>query len=218
MLDLLRFALAILPLAAYTNVLGLLRLRSGPTVMSGAMDLLLLGLAIIGVVAIGPIELFFPRAAYALLGGWVWFVLIALYFFILMLIALNTSPKLVVYGLEAKLLKQHVCELLESQKIRAHWLGEFVEMPELGVRACIETAGRGSISQLKAAGKVQNLSGWFTLERLLVEKVATVATNQRGEAIFWLLTSFAIFGIAALLIGSELPRLQQVIAGMFESQ
>ena len=135
MLDLLRFAFAILPLAAYTNVLGLLRLRARPTVISGAMDTLLLGLALIGLVAIGPIELFFPRGASALLGGWVWFVLLALYFFILMLVALNTSPKLVVYGLDSKSLKQHVCEVLEQQKIRAEWLGDLVDLPELGVRA-----------------------------------------------------------------------------------
>ena len=95
MLDLLRFAIAILPLAAYFNVLGLMRLRSAPTVVSGAMDLLLLGLALLGVVAIGPIELFFPRAAYSLLGIWIWIVLIALYCFVLMLVALNTAPKLV---------------------------------------------------------------------------------------------------------------------------
>ncbi len=216
MLDLLRFAFAILPLAAYTNVLGLLRLRSRPTVMSGAMDTLLLGLAVIGMVAIGPIELFFPRAASALLGGWVWFILLALYFFVLMLIAFNTSPKLVVYGLDSKMLKQHVCEVLDEQKIRGEWLGDLVDLPELGVRACIEPAGRGSISQMQAAGKLQNLTGWFTLERLLIEKVAGANTHQRGEALFWLLTSFALFGIAAILISSDLPRLQQAVASFFE--
>lgn len=218
MLDLLRFALAILPLAAYTNVLGLLRLRASPTVLSGAMDTLLLGLAVVGVVAIGPIELFFPRAAYSLLGGWVWFVLIALYFFILMLIALNTSPKLVVYGLDANELKKQLCESLAENQIQADWLGSLVELPELGVRACIEPAARGCISQIQAAGKAQNLTGWFTLERLLVEKVSGLRTGQRGEAAFWLLTSCALFGLAAVLISNELPRLQQAIASFFETQ
>lgn len=218
MLDLLRFALAILPLAAYFNVLGLLRLRSKPTVLSGAMDTLLLGLAVIGLIAIGPIELFFPRAAYSLLGGWVWFVLIALYFFVLMLIALNTSPKLVVYGLDAGQLKLHLCELLAENQIKADWLGSMVELPELGVRACIESAGRGRISQIQSAGKVQNLTGWFTLERLLVDKVRSTKISQRGEAIIWLVMSFALFGIAAVFISSELPRLHQAIAGIFESQ
>ena len=216
MLDLLRFAIAILPLAAYTNVLGLLRLRSKPTVLSGAMDLLLLGLAVIGIVAIGPIELFFPRAAYSLLGAWVWIVLIALYLFILMLLALNTPPKLVVYGLDHEMLRSQVCELLEQEQIRSAWLGYLVDLPELGVRACIEPAGRGSVSQIHAAGKQQNLTGWFTLEKLLLEKVAKTRINQRSQAIIWISVSFLLIAIAALLINNDLPRLQQVMADMFE--
>ncbi len=218
MLDLLRFALAILPLAAYANILGLLRLRSRPTVLSGAMDTLLLGLGLVGVVAVGPMELFFPRAAYSLLGGWVWFVLIALYFFVLMLVALNTSPKLVVYGLDANALQHQLCALVEQQAIQAKWLGNLVELPELGVRACIEPAGRGRISQIQAAGKIQNLTGWFTLERLLVEKLSSVGVHQRREAILWLLASFAIFGFAAALISSDLPRLHDAVAGIFDAQ
>ena len=218
MLDLLRFALALLPLAAYTNVLGLLRLRSSPTVMSGAMDTLLLGLALVGIIAIGPIELFFPRAAYSLLGGWVWFVLIALYIFILLLVALNTPPKLILYGLNVNELKTKLCELLVDHQVKADWLGDLVELPELGVRACIESAGRGNISQLLAAGKVQNLSGWFTLERLLVESAAKTKSRQTSEAIYWMLISFVLFGMASLLIANDLPRLHQAVASVFDSQ
>ena len=217
MLDLLRFAIAILPLAAYTNVLGLMRLRSAPTVVSGAMDLLLLGLALIGIVAIGPIELFFPRAAYSLLGIWVWIILIALYFFVLMLLALNTSPKLVVYGLDHRNLRLQFCELLEQEKIRAEWLGDLVDLPDLGVRAYIEPAGRGCVSQIHSAGNHQNLTGWFTLEQLLVKKVSKSSIDQRGQACFWLLTSFMLFGVAVLLISNDLPRLKKVAASVFES-
>ena len=216
MLDLLRFAVAILPLAAYTNVLGLLRLRSRPTVLSGAMDLLLLGLAVIGVIAIGPIELFFPRAAYSLLGIWVWIVLIALYLFILMLLALNTPPKLVVYGLDHEALRVQFCELLEEEHIRAQWLGDLVELPELGVRACIEPAGRGGVSQIHSAGGQQNLTGWFTLERLLVNKVSSVRNRQYAQGIALVCVSLLLLGIAVLLISNDLPRLQQAMVTLFE--
>ena len=216
MLDLLRFAIAILPLAAYFNVLGLMRLRSAPTVVSGAMDLLLLGLALLGVVAIGPIELFFPRAAYSLLGIWIWIVLIALYFFVLMLMVLNTAPKLVVYGLDHRSLRTQLCELLDQEKIRSEWLGDMVDLPELGVRACIEPAGRGCVSQVHSAGKQQDLTGWFTLERLLAKKISKSNIDQRGQAILLLLTSFVLFGIAVLLISNDLPRLQSVVVSFFD--
>lgn len=217
MLDLLRFAIAILPLAAYTNVLGLMRLRSAPTVVSGSMDLLLLGLALMGIVAIGPIELFFPRAAYSLLGIWVWIILIALYFFVLMLLALNTSPKLVVYGLDHRNLRLQFCELLEQERIRSEWLGDLVDLPDLGVSAYIEPAGRSCVSQIHSAGNHQNLTGWFTLEQLLVKKVSKSSIDQRGQACFWLLTSFMLFGVAVLLISNDLPRLKKVAASVFES-
>jgi len=216
MLDLIRFAIALLPLAAYTHVLGLLRLRSVPTVLSGAMDFLLLGLAVIGFVAIGPIELFFPRAAYSLLGIWVWVVLIALYFFVVMLVALNTAPKLIVYGLSASDLKTIVCEMLTEQQVQAAWLGDVVELPELGIRACIEQAGRASVSHIQSTGKQQNIMGWYTLERLLVKKLSTVRVQQRHQAMVWLMTSFLLFGLAAFLISNDLPRLKQAMLMMFE--
>ena len=215
MLDLLRFAIALLPLAAYANVLGLLRLRSCPTVLSGAMDLILLGFAVIGLIAIGPIELFFPRAAYSLLGGWVWTILIALYLFVLMLLALNTTPKLVIYGLDHSQLREQVNDMLQKEEIRSEWLGDLLELPELGVRACLEQAGRG-VSQIHAAGKQQNLTGWFTLERLLVDKLASTRIRQRPQAILWLNISFVLFGIAAILIANDLPRLQQAMVSIFE--
>jgi hypothetical protein len=215
MLDLIRFAIALLPLAAYTNVLGLLRLRSVPTVLSGAMDFVLLGLAVIGLMAIGPIELFFPRAAYSLLGIWVWIVLIALYFFMIMLIALNTAPKLIVYGLEARVLKKAVSELLAENEVRSDWLGDIVEIPDFGVRACIEPAGRSAVAQIHSAGKEQSLTGWLTLERLLTHKVATMRIDQKRQAIKWILTSFLLFGVATFFISSDLPRLQQAMSILF---
>jgi len=179
------------------------------------MDIILLGFAVIGLIAIGPIELFFPRAAYSLLGGWVWIILIALYLFVLMLLALNTTPKLVVYGLNQSALREQVCDLLQKEQIRSEWLGDLLELPELGVRACIEQAGRG-VSQIQSAGKHQNLTGWFTLERLLVDKLASTRIRQIPQAVLWLNISFVLFGIAAVLIANDLPRLQQAMVSIFD--
>jgi hypothetical protein len=216
MFDFLRIAVAILPLAAYTNVIGLLRLRTHPTVLSGTMDIVLLGLAMIGIIAIGPIELFFPRAAYSLMGVWVWGVLIALYFFTLMLCALNTAPRLIVYGLDSDSLRSEVCSLLEKEQIRSEWLGDVCEMPELGVRVCVEAAGKGKISQLHAVGREQNLTGWLTLERLLVDHVSKLSILQRRESIMWLNASVLLFAVAIVLIANDLPRLQQAMAQVFD--
>lgn len=218
MLDLIRFTIAILPLAAYANVLGLLRMRPTPTVLSGAMDIVLLGLAAIGFIAIGPMELFFPRAAYSLLGVWVWVVLIALYLFILMLVALNTTQKIIVYGLDAVELRSQVCDALQSNQIEANWLGDVVEMPDLGIKACIEPAGRQRISQMVAAGDKQNLNGWLTFEKLLVQQVSKTSVNQRKQGWVWLAISLMLFGLAAGLVSQDLPRLKQAMTSMFERE
>jgi hypothetical protein len=159
--------------------------------------------------------LFFPRAAYSLLGGWIWIVLLALYFFVLLLIALNLAPRLIVYGVDTPRLKQVVMEALEEQSIASDWMGEIVCVPELGIRAHVETAGRAAVAQLQATGKEQNLNGWFTLERLLVKKMAGMSTSQPRLALFWLSLSFALFGLGAMLLSSDLPRLKQAISMFF---
>ena len=216
MLDLLRFAIAILPLAAYTQILGLLCMRTKPTVLNGAMDFLLLGLAVIGFVAIGPIELFFPRAAYSILGPWVWVVLLSLYFFVIMLIALNSNFKLVVYGVESFVLKSAIQEILKQEQIESTWVNDIVEVPSLGVRACVEKAGRVKLSKLEAVGRSQNPTGWYTLERLLVKRLDQHKTNQHAQAFSWIATSLLLFGISVTLISSDLPRLKQAIAILFD--
>ena len=218
MLDLLRFAFALLPLAAYCNILGLLRMRSVPTVLSGAMDFLLLGLAMVGLIAIGPIELFFPRAAYSLLGEWVWLVLLALYFFVVMLIALNGSPKLIVYGLSVDELKKSLCDALAESNMQSEWLGNIVELSELGVRASIEKAGRYSVSQIQSAGREQSLVGWFNLEQVLVKTLSKHRVRQHRHAVIWLLTSFVLFGVAVLMLSTELPRLKQAISVLLQGE
>lgn len=91
--------LAILPLGAYLVMLGFIRLRGQVLVTTGGRDTFALSLAIAGLVAIGPGELFFPAAAGATFGPAVWPVLAMLYFLLVLLWVLYQRPRLVVYGL-----------------------------------------------------------------------------------------------------------------------
>jgi len=216
MLDLIRFSVAILPLAAYFQVLGLLRLRLRPTVINGATDFMLLGSAMVGLIAIGPIELFFPRAAYSILGPWVWFVLIALYFFVIILIALNSKFKLVVYGLDSESLKKTIQECLIQEQLEATWGNDIVEIPSLGLRASIEKAGIGKTSSLEAIGRRQNPMGWYAMEKILSTQLKPNASKQVAEACRWIALSLVLFGISAAMIAQDLPRLKRELAVMFD--
>ena len=69
-MDYLRLALGVLPLGIYLLVMGLLAMRRRPTLITSGQDALLVGFALSGFVWIGPIELFFPTGAYAVLGEW----------------------------------------------------------------------------------------------------------------------------------------------------
>ncbi|MEO1615317.1 MAG: hypothetical protein AAFV88_05675 [Planctomycetota bacterium] len=90
--------IALLPLVAYLLVLGVIRLSGRVLVTTGGRDIAALGFAISGLVAIGPIELFFPKAAAGVFGPWIWVTLGLFYGLIVTLIALTSRPKLVVYG------------------------------------------------------------------------------------------------------------------------
>ena len=90
--------LALVPLIGYLAVLSLIRLSGGTLVTTGARDIAALGVAISGLIAVGPIELFFPRPAATVFGAKVWIALVVFYGLCVSLIALTSRPKLVVYG------------------------------------------------------------------------------------------------------------------------
>lgn len=92
------FLLALLPLIAYLAVFSLIRLSGWALVTTGGRDIAALAVAISGMLAIGPAELFFPTAAASMFGPMVWLALAAFYALSVSLIALTTPPKLVVYG------------------------------------------------------------------------------------------------------------------------
>jgi hypothetical protein len=90
--------LALLPLIGYLTVFSLIRLSGKALVTSGGRDVAALAIAVSGMIAVGPGELFFPTSAAAVFGPVVWVALAVFYGLSVSLIALTMSPKLVVYG------------------------------------------------------------------------------------------------------------------------
>ena len=107
--------MATLPLAAYLTLFGIIRLSGKPLVTTGGRDIFAIAVAISGLIAVGPAELFFPTAAATLFGFAIWPVLAFLYLLIVILIALSSRPRLVVYGRGPKSLIQPL--LRAAQKI-----------------------------------------------------------------------------------------------------
>ncbi len=90
--------IAFAPLIAYLLAFAIIRIGGFVWVTTGTRDVTAVLVAISGLIVIGPMELFFPNATAALLGGWVWIPLLLLYFLLACLVVINCRSKIVVYG------------------------------------------------------------------------------------------------------------------------
>jgi len=217
MIDYFRLGIALLPLGLYVLVHAGLMVRKRPTLLNAGQETLLLGFALSGFVTIGPMELFFPNAAYAMLGEWTWLCLAALYFFIILFIALNRRPSWTVIGLGAKELKEVVEKTLNAEKIEHQWLDNTLSVPALGVVGIIESANRSdSSSSLCPGGSNQDPIGWYRLERLACRPERLQAKVRRrtgqsdwGRAAVWYCLGVALLVISIMLIVAGLGDIKE---------
>lgn len=216
MYDPIRFAFALLPLAVYFGVLGSLRMRPYPTIVSRSLDILLLGLGCVGIIAIGPLELFFPRAAYSLIGNWVWLVLLSLYLLVLLLVAFNMPPGVVVYGINKDRLREELCRHFEDKQVHHEWLADTFRAPACGLYGQVSSAGSRDISILCAVGQEQNLMEWLKLERAVAQRIQK-ATLDRSPMGYWCgLASAALFIVSFSMLFQYLDNLSQVMVRVLE--
>lgn len=90
--------IAFAPLILYLLVFALIRISGKSWVLTGGLDTAAVLFAISGLVVVGPMELFFPKATAYLMGAWVWVPLVLLYFLFGCLFVISSRTKLVVYG------------------------------------------------------------------------------------------------------------------------
>src|SRR5688572_189670 len=96
--DPLHACVALGPLATYLLVLGAINLSRRPLLTTGGRDAAALALALAGLAAAGPMELFMPERAAVYIGGWVWVLLLTVYFLAVVLLILSMRPRLIVYN------------------------------------------------------------------------------------------------------------------------
>jgi hypothetical protein len=200
--------IALGPIGIYWTLLGLLHLRRRPLVISGMRDLACLGMALIGMFLIGPAELFFPNAAFNLLGVGVWLLILILYATLLLFVVLNSKPRLVVYGFSEADLAKEVAEALGSVDGSAKWLDRHFVSPALQIEAVVEQAGFGRIAQIVTTKREQNLAGWIRLERTLKERFSRIQVEPRSGGAIWMLLGGAVL----LSIAYTLTRHSQEVA------
>jgi hypothetical protein len=175
-IDPLRFGIAVFPLAIYLLMMGVINLMSRPFVTTGARDAGAVGIAITGLMVIGPMELFFPEGAAVRFGAWVWLLLIAFYGLCVSLVVLLMRPRIVVYNTSMDQLRPILASTVAQMDSKARWTGDSLLIPSLNVHLHLEGVSLLRNVQLVAVGHRQNYDGWRKLERILREAIRPVKT------------------------------------------
>lgn len=196
-MDPFRLCLALGPVGVYLLLLGGIHLARRPFVASGTRDTAALGLAVAGLVAVGPVELFFPHAAAAYFGAFVWVFLMAFYALCLVLLLLLLRPRVVIYNVSTDELRPIVADLVPQLDADARWAGDGLILPNMGVQLHMENLSLLRNVALVATGARQNYLGWKRLETALRTALAAaeVPRNVRAARI----VGAALLGAGTLL-------------------
>ena len=190
-----RLAIALVPVAAYVLLLGLLNSRRRPFLTSGGCDMAALGVALSGLMFVGPLELFRPEAATRSFGNYIWLFLVLFYWLWLVLLVLLSRPRLVVYNISAEELHPVLAEAASRLDPTAGWAGNNLSLPGLGVQLHLESLDIMRNVSLVASGGRQNLDGWRRLARELGRSLATVRVKPNPRAVGLLVVSLALFAL-----------------------
>lgn len=142
---------AFTPLILYLLCLAVVRVSGKAWVTTGVRDTAAVLFAICGLVIVGPMELFFPKATAYLLGAWVWIPLLFLYFLFGCLLVINSRTKLVVYGRTSDALFSalvRAANAIDATAVVDHDQYQ-IHLPQAGVHLRLEaTPGHDCISVL----------------------------------------------------------------------
>ncbi len=191
-MDPLHFCIAMVPLAVYLLMLGLLNLRPTPFVTSGARDAAAVGIGISGLVIAGPMELFMPQAAASHYGATVWLIMLVFYGLLVTLTVLLMRTRIVIYNITPEQLRPLLTDVAKKLDSSSRWSGESLLIPSRKIHLHLETVHWCKNIQLVASGNDQSYEGWRLLERKLKQSVADV---EVGPNLF----SFPLLVVSSVL-------------------
>ncbi len=191
-MDPFRLCVAMLPLAVYLLMLAAVNFARRPVVVTGARDMAGLGLAVIGLLIVGPIELLLPVLP-SDASGYYWLLLLLIYGLILTLGVLLSAPRLVVYNVSLDQLRTVLSEVVTELDSEARWAGSSVALPRLHVELHLDDNPTTRNVSLVATSAPQSYSGWRELEKALRARLrATVESSPNACGLVVLFASLAM--------------------------
>ena len=199
-MDPLALGLGFGPIAIYLFAIGLLNLRRYPVVLTGWQDTAYLLLAFVGLVVIGPINLFFPLPAYIRFGPWVWLLLLALLGLVIISINLWMRPRIVLYNIPYSELKPVLSEVALDLDPNARWAGECLVLPTIGVQLFLDYSPLLRNARLVAVGRRQDFQSWNQLEVALRKALEKTEVGRNWTGLAFLVPGLLLVTVAALAV------------------
>jgi hypothetical protein len=191
-----RLAIALVPVGAYALVLAIINARRRPFVTSGGSDVTALGVALSGLMIVGPLELFRPEAATREFGNYIWVFLILFYWLCLLLVVLLARPRLVVYNISVEELRPVLAEAGSRIDPEARWAGNHLTLPKMGVQLHLDSFDVMRNVSLVSSGGRQNIDGWRRLARELSRSLAPIRVKRNSRAIALLIVSVVLLSVS----------------------
>ena len=197
--------LALGPVAIYLLLLGVVNLSRRPLVVSGGRDAAALGLAVSGLVFVGPMALLFPEGIAAHFGPlgtkYLWLMFVGLFAMCLVMVLLVLRPRLIIYNISVDQFRPILAEVVERMDADARWAGDCLYLPGLGVQLHLESSGSMRNVSLVSSGPKQDYQGWSRLDRELSTALRGVESpwNLAGVALL-VIGNFMIIGLAWAII------------------
>jgi hypothetical protein len=210
-----RLAIALVPVAAYVLLLAFVNARRRPFLTSGGCDLTALGIALSGLVLVGPMELLRPEGATREFGNYIWLVLLLFYWLWLLLVVLLSRPRLVVYNMSIEELHAVLAETASRLDSNSRWAGNQLTLPTLGVQLHLDTLDVMRNVSLVASGGRQNIDGWRRLVRELRTSLAAVHVKRNPRAIGLAIVSLALLALSVTQLLNNPQELMQTMNEVF---
>lgn len=189
--------LAAVPLLGYLALIALIRVSGRPLITTGGRDIAAIGVAIAGLVAIGPAELFFPATAASLFGPTVWVWLTLFYGLCLTLVAISFRPRLVIYGRSPEELFAPLVRA--AQRLDPQATGDSgtlqVSLPGLGIHLRLDGHRGIDHAEVLAFERSYPAKFWSQLLGCLREEVAIAPRPMPRRGITMLAVTILLAGL-----------------------
>jgi hypothetical protein len=214
-IDPFRLAIALVPVAAYVLLLAFVNARRRPFLTSGGCDLTALGVALSGLMLVGPMELLRPEGATREFGNFIWLVLLSFYWLWLLLVVLLSRPRLVVYNMSIEELHAVLADAASRLDSASRWAGNQLTLPTLGVQLHLDSLDIMRNVSLVASGGRQNIDGWRHLARELRTSLAAVHGKPNPRAIGLAIVSLALLALSVTQLLNNPQALMQAMNEVF---